>query len=215
MALDAATPAVIELPPPVASDVLSLHDALSTRRSEREFTGDGLRLDEISNLLWAAQGITHAEGMRTAPSAGALYPLELSVAVGNVHGLTPGLYRYRPRGHALECGGSQNLLSDLRAVTGGQDCVGDAAAVFVFAAVLDRTTVKYGDRGVRYVLIEVGLAAQGLGLMAVGLGLGAVLVGSFDDDQVGNLLRLPRDHQPVVMMSVGRGKTESRLTGGG
>ncbi len=201
---------MIALPKPVASGVLSLHDALRTRRSEREYAADGLQLAEISNLLWAAQGTTHPEGMRTAPSAGALYPLELSVAVGSVVGLTPGLYRYRPREHALECGGTRNLLPELRALTGGQDCVGDAAAVFAFTAVFERTTVRYGDRGVRYVLIEVGLAAQGMGLMAAGLGLGAVLVGAFDDERVAALLHMPRDQQPLVLMSVGRARQRSR-----
>ncbi|MQY55622.1 MAG: SagB/ThcOx family dehydrogenase [Dehalococcoidia bacterium] len=185
------------------SDV-SLEQSLLQRRSIRTYTGEPLTLQEVSQLLWAAQGITDPRGFRTAPSAGALYPLEVYVVAGDVQGLTLGVYRYEPAQHQLVRvidGDKRASLADA-ALT--QPWVKEGAVVFVFTAVYERTTAKYDDRGIRYVHIEVGHAAQNLCLQATAMGLGAVTVGAFHDEAVAELLNLPQDEQPLYIIPVGR-----------
>lgn len=151
----------------------------------------------------AAQGVTHGDNARTAPSAGALYPLELYLVAGEVRALAPGIYRYVPGKHQLEPVATGDLRRQLCAAALAQECVAAGAAVFVFTAVERRTTRKYGPRGVRYVHIEVGHAAQNLALQATALGLGTVTVGAFDDAAVACLLQLPAGEAPLYLMPVG------------
>lgn len=201
-----ATPAegMISLPAPRQDSGFSLERALHQRRSVREFGGTALKRDEVSQLLWAAQGITDRDGLRAAPSAGALYPLELYLVAGLVRDLDPGVYKYAPAGHRLVKIVAGDLRRRLAAAAHGQDCVAEAAAVLVFTAVERRTTRKYGSRGVRYVHIETGHAAQNVFLQATALGLGAVVVGAFEDDAAGALLRLPEGEAPLYLMPLGR-----------
>lgn len=193
----------VPLPEPRTRSEVSLEQALSERRSRREYRAAAVSLSEIGQLAWAAQGITHA-GYRSAPSAGALYPLELYVVVGKADGLASGVYRYVPGGHRLKRMRAGDLRTDLAHAALGQDCVRDAAAVLVFAAVERRTTRKYGTRGVRYIHMEVGHAAQNAFLQATALGLGAVVVGAFDDPAVKSLLGLPAEEEPLYLMPFGR-----------
>jgi SagB-type dehydrogenase family enzyme len=191
----------ISLPAPARAGKLSLEEALSRRRSVREFAPSakgGLTPEQLSQLLWAAQGITHPEGLRTAPSAGALYPLELYVAT------SAGLFHYDPKHHALRRHSADDLRKELYRAALEQESVRDAPAVFVFAAVYERTARKYGEaRTPRYVHIEIGHAAQNLLLEAVSLGLGGVPVGAFNDSEVKKVLRLPANEQPVYLIPVG------------
>ncbi|MCD4798120.1 MAG: SagB/ThcOx family dehydrogenase, partial [Methanosarcinales archaeon] len=177
---------------------------LLDRRSIRNYKDEALTLAEISQLLSAAQGITHPGGYRTAPSAGALYPLDVYVVAGNVDGLRPGIYKYRPQGHELEKVAEGDVRAELCAAAIDQECIEDGAVVLVFAAVYERTTRKYGDRGVRYVHMEVGHAAQNVYLQTVSLGLGTVVVGAFDDDEVWRLLQMQDDERALCIMPVGR-----------
>lgn len=181
-----------------------LSQLLSRRYSQRDYSAAPLTLAELAALLWAAQGMTQHDGRRTAPSAGALYPLELYCVVGDISGLDPGVYHYRPALHAL----AQHLSGDRRVELADaaldQDWIAAAPLVLVFAAVFIRTTRKYGERGVRYVHIEVGHAAQNVCLMAGSLGLGSVTVGAFDDAIVQALLQLPKSEAPLYLLSVGR-----------
>lgn len=194
----------IELPEPDKSGRVSVEEALKKRRSVREFTDTSLSLTEVSQLLWAAQGITHSEDLRTAPSAGALYPLEICLAAGRVEGLLPGVYRYRPSGHRLaKIAEGDSGIALYRAAL-SQECVRDAAAVFVIAAVYERTTRKYGDRGIQYAHMEVGCAAENILLQATALNLGAVFVGAFDDDGVKKVVNLKEDECPLAILPVGR-----------
>ena len=200
----ARSPEFISLPEPVRSGEKSLESLLQQRRSVREYREAGLDLSAIGQLLWAAQGITDSRGFRTAPSAGALYPLELYVVAGNVDGLAPGVYHYHPDRHRLqqtESGDQRHLLA--RAAL-AQSWVKAAAAVVVVTAVYDRTTRKYGERGIRYVHMEVGHAAQNLFLQAEALGLATVVVGAFEDDAVATVLKLPTDVQPLMLLPVAR-----------
>jgi len=197
----AATPSpevqTISLPAPRLDGPMSLEQALLHRRSIRSFTEEQLTLEEISQLLWAAQGITRDWGARTAPSAGALYPLEIYVA-------TPqGLYHYVPQGHRAVIVSTSDVRNALWAAGLKQDALKQAAVIFVIAAIYERTAKKYGERAERYVKLEAGHACQNLLLQAVTLGLGAVPIGAFYDSQVQSALGAPTDHEPLYLIPVG------------
>jgi len=194
----------VELPEPRYDSEVSVEEALLKRRSIREYTGEPLTLKEVSQLLWAAQGITDPKGFRTAPSAGALYPLEVYVVVGDVDGLAEGVYKYVPKKHELMKVLDGDKRKELYKAAVEQGCVREGAVSFVFTAVYERTTGKYGDRGIRYVYMEAGHAAQNLCLEAVALDLGAVTVGAFIDEQVKDILGLPVEEQPLYIIPVGR-----------
>ena len=195
---------LIALPAPDTRGTLPLETTLSKRRSIRKYKDSALTLPEVSQLLWAAQGITSKRGFRTAPSAGALYPLELYVVAGHVQGLGTGIFRYRPRKHALESIEKGDQRAVLARAALGQQPVRRAPAVFIFAAVPGRTAVKYGRRSIRYVLQEVGHAAQNLCLQAVALKLGSVVIGAFSDEDVARILKLKDDEMPLCLVPVGR-----------
>lgn len=187
----------IDLPQPEVTGGGALTEVLAQRRSVRQYQPQPLELTDVSQLLWAAQGVTSSNGRRTAPSAGALYPLELYL-------VTPdGQYRYDPNRHQLEVLGEDDVRTELSRAALSQEAVETAPAVFVVAAVHSRTEQKYGERTERYVNLEAGHAAQNLLLQAVVLGLGAVPVGAFDDDEVQEVLSLPSDHEPLYLIPVG------------
>lgn len=194
----------VDLPPPRLSGETDLERLLAGRRSVRAFAPTSLSLDELGQLLWAAQGVTDPQGLRTAPSAGALYPLELYVIAGAVDGLGEAVYHYVPEHHRLEKVAAGDRRRSLAAAALSQSWVEDAAAVIAFTAVVERTARKYGRRARRYVDIEAGHAAQNLFLQAEALGLGTVVVGAFDDQAVAGVLELPRDRAPLSLMPVGR-----------
>lgn len=192
----------VSLPPPTAG-VMSLEEALARRRSVREFGPGALTPGETSRLLWAAQGIT-AAGRRTAPSAGATYPLEVYLVASAVDGLSAGVYRYQPGTHRLEVVTDEDISLPLASAAHGQAWLRQAAAVVAITAAFERTTARYGERGERYAHMEAGHAAQNLLLQATALGLGAVPVGAFSDTQVSGLLRLPEGETPLYLIAVGR-----------
>jgi SagB-type dehydrogenase family enzyme len=193
----------VELPEPRARGEVSIEQALRQRRSVREYAPKSVALVEVSQLLWAAQGITDArEGLRTAPSAGALYPLELFLVASEVAGLPEGVYRYQPRHHRLVEVGEGDRRRALADVAFRQSFMRDSAGVLVFAAVHERTTRKYGERGIRYVYMEAGHAAQNVYLQATALGLGTVVVGAFDDADVQRVLGIAES--PLYLMPFGQ-----------
>jgi SagB-type dehydrogenase family enzyme len=194
----------IKLPEPRHDSTTSVESALRQRRSVREFSQEPLKLADVSQLLWAAQGITDTKGKRTAPSAGALYPLEVFLAAGNVDGLPAGVYRYRPQGHELRRAVEGDVRAKLASAALGQQSVKDAAATIIIAGVYERTAKKYGPRVERYVHIEVGHAAENVQLQAVALNLGSVVVGAFDDAEVKQVLTLADNEQPLCLMPVGK-----------
>ena len=163
-----------------------------------------MSLAEVGQLLWAAQGITDLRGFRTAPSAGALYPLELYIVAGNVSGLAPGVYRYQVRKHRLIQHITGDKRKELARAALSQNWLAEAPVVFVFCAEYKRTSIKYGKRAKRYVHMEVGHAAQNLFLQAEDLDLGTVVVGAFYDDDVSDLLQLPSQYEPLTLMPVGK-----------
>jgi SagB-type dehydrogenase family enzyme len=196
---------VLALPAPRTESDTSLESALLSRRSVRSYQDEPLTLAETSQLLWAAQGITDpARGYRTAPSAGALYPLEVYVVAGNVEDLPPGVYRYNPAAHSLTPVKTGDQRDALYEAALRQPAVRDAPAVLVIAAVTERTTGKYDERGIRYVAMEAGHAAQNALLQAVALNLGAVVIGAFDDDGVQQAAGMLAAEQPLYLVPVGK-----------
>lgn len=182
---------------------MSLEEALAHRQSVREFSADALTLSDISRLVWAAQGIT-APGHRTAPSAGATYPLEIYLAAGKIESLAAGVYHYLPERHRLELVSEGDIRPRLAGAAMNQEWLRGAPLVMVIAAVSDRTAARYGRRAERYVNMEAGHAAQNLLLEATALGLGATPVGAFDDAEVTRLLHLPVGETPLYLIPVGR-----------
>jgi SagB-type dehydrogenase family enzyme len=197
---DAST---VALPEARRDGELSVEAALDARHSLREYSRQSVSLAELGQLLWAAQGITRG-GRRAAPSAGALYPLEVYALAGDVEGLATGLYRYRPGGHELVKSVGDDLRSSLVSAALDQDWFESAPAVLVITAVVARTSVKYGERAARYVHMEVGAAAENVYLQAAALGLGTTYVGAFNDRQVARVLRLPDGEAPLAILPIGK-----------
>lgn len=192
----------VSLPEPRDSGDFSLESALANRRSRRAFLDRPLELEAVSQLLWAAQGITEpGRGFRTAPSAGATYPLETWLVAGKVTGLEPGFYRYNPSENALELHKPGDLREELAAAALGQRSARAAPAVIVLSAVYERTAARYGERAERYVHMEAGHAGQNIYLQAEVLGLGTVAIGAFRDAEVESLL--PLEGRPLYLYPVG------------
>ena len=195
----------IKLPEPKYDSNTSVEQALLERRSVREYKDEPLTLTEVSQLLWAAQGITDPRrDFRTAPSAGVLYPLEVYAVIGDTTGVATGVYKYNSHKHELVKVRNGDVRDKLTIAALGQTWVGEGAIVIVFSTVYERTTQKYGDRGIRYVHIEVGHAAQNVFLQAVSLNLGTVVVGAFKDEEVKKILNMPDEEHPLYMMPVGK-----------
>jgi SagB-type dehydrogenase family enzyme len=197
---------VLLLPKQKTKGLLSLEETLASRRTRRDFQAKPLLLEELAQLLWSAQGITGADGtLRTAPSGGALYPLDVYAVVGeaSVQGLNAGVYRYLPSQHGLEQVATKDLRADLAQACLRQTWMAGAPVSLVLTAEYGRIERKYGARGKRYALIEVGHAGQNIFLQAEALGLGAGIVGAFDDAGLAKALHLPRAHEPLIVMPVG------------
>ncbi|MCQ6253468.1 SagB/ThcOx family dehydrogenase [Methanocaldococcus sp.] len=182
-------------------EMIKLEDVLLKRRSIREYSSTPLTLKELSHLLFAAYGITDSRGFKTVPSAGATYPLEIYVNAKDVLGLEEGVYKYIPEKHSIirildDEVGYKLALASLK-----QMFIAVAPIVIIIAADFERTTRVYGDRGFRYVHMEVGHVAQNIYLMATSLGLGTVSVGAFYDNEIKNILGI--DEYPLLLMPVG------------
>jgi len=188
---------IITLAKPNQNGPVSLEQAIAARRSRRSFLTQPVTLEQIGQLAWAAQGKHASSRYRTAPSAGATYPLELFLVTDQ------GLFQYLPAKHSLEKLTDQDLRPALASAAWGQEFVEAAPLTLVFAAQFSRTTKRYGQRGIRYVYMEAGHAAQNVHLQAEALGLGSVAVGAFDDASVSKVLSLPDYLEPLYMVVVG------------
>lgn len=188
---------IIKLPKPKLKGNVSIEETIAGRRSVRRYSSRGLTIEEISQLLWACQGITSPRGLRAAPSAGALYPLEVYLVKDD------GIYKYIPEGHKLKQLSGKNVKQDLMRASHGQAFVEEAPVNIVICAVYERVTSRYAERGVRYADIEVGHAAENVHLEAVSLGLASVPVGAFSDNAVSKVLNLPAKEKPIYIIPVG------------
>jgi SagB-type dehydrogenase family enzyme len=195
----------IILPQPKKDSETSIEEALLNRRSIREYKDEALTLEQVSQILWSAQGITAPQwGGRTAPSAGALYPLELYLVVRKVENLEPGVYQYLPQEHKLDKVLEGNVNLDLVKAGLNQMFISKAAVNLVISAVFSRTTGKYGERGIQYVHLEAGHAAQNVYLQVQSLDLGTVTVGAFHDEEIKKLLNLSEEETPLYIMPIGK-----------
>jgi SagB-type dehydrogenase family enzyme len=196
---------VIKLPSPTPRGKLSLEQAISKRRSVRRFKDQPLSLEQLSQLLWSAQGITGTGGRRAAPSAGATYPLEVFVVIGEhgVEQLAAGLYHYDVENHSLSLHQIGDFRQELADTALGQSSIAKCPAAMVICAIHPRTAYRYGRRGERYVHMEVGHVGQNVSLQAVALGLGTVMVGAFEDEEVGKALKLEEQIKPLYIIPLG------------
>lgn len=193
-------PSARPLPPPNVAGDMSLEQAIASRRSVREMADKRLTAAEIGQLCWAGQGVTEkSSGHRAAPSAGALYPIELYL-------VTPdGVDRYVAADHSLA---PHRTGDHRRALQGGrgQATIAQAPLCFVITAVVDRTKSKYGERAERYCLLEAGHVAQNILLQAAALRLAGVPIGGYDEDKVAEVLHLPKGHSVLYLLPVGHPK---------
>ena len=199
----------IILPPPEEDGDMSVERALYSRRSRRDFQDRPLSIQQLSQILWSAYGITLSipdsprGGLRTTPSAGALFPLEIYVIVGNVNGIDAGVYRYISEEHKIVQVMYGDVREELSEAALGQIMVKEAPASIFYSAVFERMTGLYGERGIKYVYIEIGHSAQNVYLQAEALGLGTCAIGAFTNDSVRQILNLPDDEEPLYLMPIG------------
>ena len=199
----------VRLSKPVYDGKVSVERAIKERRTIRDFQPKPLTLNQLSQLVWSAQGITD-EGMalRAAPSGGALYPLDVYAVVGDegVEGLESGVYHYLPASHSLQPVRKGDRRKEVGSASLWQMWVAGAPVIFVITSEYERITRKYGKRGTRYAQIEAGHVGQNIFLQSGALGLGAGIVGAFRDDAVAKAIGAPEAHEPLLIMPVGHRK---------
>ena len=193
----------IRLPDPALDSSSSLERCFRMRRSCRDFRNAPMSLKDASQLLWAAQGITGLGGLRTVPSAGALYPIRPYLICGNIADLAPGVYRFDPDGHELLPVLAGDYRPKVVKAAGTQMCLEHAAFILLLAANYSRTTREYGARGERLVHIEAGHIGQNVCLEATALGLGVIGIGAFCEPELKEALGLPAREDPVYLIAAG------------
>ncbi|HWR26091.1 MAG TPA: SagB/ThcOx family dehydrogenase [Methanosarcina sp.] len=196
-------PIKIRLPEQEASGRSGIEEIIAKRRSVRKYTDRGLSEMGISRFLWAAQGISSEAGLRTAPSAGALYPLEIHVVAGQGNGIEAGTYRYDPEEHTLVKEIADDIREKLSKAALSQPMIKNAPILFVISAVYPRITGKYGKRGIRYAHMEAGHVCQNIYLLGVEFGIGTCAIGAFEDEEVKKVLKLPANEDPLYILPLG------------
>lgn len=203
----------IQLPTPRFESKFSIEEVMLKRRSHRNYVKSAISLKDLSQVLWAAYGITKPDnsreifrgGFRTAPSAGATFPLEVYAIIGNVKDVEPGVYRYVSDGHKLAKVLDKDIRPALAKAALNQEMIEDAPASLFFSAIFERTMQRYGDRGrERYVCMEIGHVAQNVYLQVEALGLGTCAIGAFNDSKVSEVLQLQAEEEPLYIMPIGR-----------
>ena len=203
---------VLELPAPRFKSTVSVEETLLNRRSRRTFTNEAVTKKELSQILWAAYGVSETdpgkdpkERKRTTPSAGAFYPLEIYALIGNITGIAPGVYKYIPVGHKIVRVIEGDIREQFRNAAYTQEMIGKAPVCLVYCAVYERSTRRFGERtGKKVVYIEAGHSAQNVYLQTEALGLGACVAGGFNAEDVKNVMQLPEDENPLYLMVVGK-----------
>jgi SagB-type dehydrogenase family enzyme len=201
----------IKLPAPRTTGTVSVEEAIFNRRTRRTFTAKPLSMQDLSQVLWAAQGITETRWKhRAAPSAGALFPINVYIIVkkDGVEKLPTGIYKYIPEGHYLQTREEGDFNMELRKVGYSQTFFADSPICLIFAAESVRTTWKYGERGHRYIDFEAGHIAENIQLIGESMGFSVGLVGAFRDESVSALLKLKKDETPLYIIPVGYRKAE-------
>ena len=195
----------IDLPEPRLESPVSLEETIERRRSVRSYQDEPLNLEQVSQLLWSAQGITlESRGYRAAPSAGATFPLEVCLVAGEVENLPAGVYKYVPDDHTMVAKTQGDIRGELADACLGQESVRNAPVSLVIAADYERTASQYGDRAKRYVHMEIGHVGQNVSLQAITMGLGSVMIGAFTDEQLKDLMPVPDNEDPLYVIPVGK-----------
>jgi SagB-type dehydrogenase family enzyme len=200
-------PDIIELPHPFLTGGLTLVEAISRRRSVRDFVPTPILLFQLSQILWASQGITFTlSRKRAVPSAGATYPLEVYAVIGEngIEKTESGLYHYEVDNHTLSLSFPGDIRAELSGAALGQDSISVAPVSLVVCALYDKTLIRYNVRGERYVFMEVGHAGQNIYLQATALGLATVAIGAFRDEEVRRVLQLDAKTRPLYIMPIGK-----------
>lgn len=196
---------VIKLPTPSFKSSISIEEALLYRRSKRFYKDLPLTTQELSQILWASQGISDPDyKFRTCPSAGALYPLEVYISILKVEGIESGIYKYISEKHEIIQLYKNHKRDELYEASLKQEWIKWAPVVLIICASFYKTKARYGERGIRYIYIETGHCAQNIYLQCVSLSLGTVAVGAFDDDEISKILNLPKFEFPTYLMPIGR-----------
>jgi SagB-type dehydrogenase family enzyme len=204
----------LPLPAPVIKGKYSLEEVMQKRRSVRNYADEAVSLQTASQILWSAYGVTEKRdkpahirgGLKTAPSAGARYPLEVFLLAGNVMGLEPGLYRYIPEKHALVLVTRGDMREAAAVAARNQKMVAEAPITIVYTADFERTTSRYGDRGKNYVYVDLGHSAQNVYLQAEALNMHSCAIGAFADEEIHKVLQLPKNENVIYMMPVGKSR---------
>ena len=198
----------VRLPQPDFSEPADLWQCLAKRRSERDTTLDSLSIDELAKLMWAAQGVTARAGMhllRTAPSAGALYPFENYIYIDRVEDVPQGIYHFDVAEFTLGLLQEGNFNHQITTASLGQPVVRKAAVVIIWTAMMLRCMAKYRERAVRYIAMDLGHVCQNVQLAATGLGLGSCPIGAFYDDELNSLVGVNGIEETVLyMVTVGK-----------
>lgn len=200
------TKTAIKLPPPNPKGRTSIEEAISKRRSVRRFSSQALSLTQLSQILWSAQGTTSIDGKRATPSAGATYPLEIFIIIGEqtVENMQAGIYHYEADKHSLSPHVKGDLRRKLAEAALEQGFIATCPVDIVVCALFSRTAFRYGRRGEKYVHMETGHVGQNVSLQAIALGLSTVMVGAFDDDGVRKVLQVEEQVKPLYIIPVGR-----------
>ena len=196
----------VTLPPPREQGQMSLEETIYCRRSVRDYKGEPLSLSQLSQVLWAAQGLTDARGLRAVPSAGGTYPLDVFIFIGKdcTEGIEPGIYHYDMVKHSLNLHKAGDQRRELATAALDQEFIARAPVDIVICAIFERTSWYYGRRAERYVHMEVGHAGENVSLQAVALGLATVMVGAFDDEQVSAVMGLTKEVKPLYIIPLGK-----------
>ena len=197
----------MKLPQAKTEGTVTLEKTIKSRRTIRSFLAKPLTPEQFAQLFWAAQGITDDRGYkRAAPSGGALYPMDIYGVIGAncVQGIEAGIWHYQPEAHSVSLFSEGDLRKEVARASLSQMWMAEAPVSFVITSEYARITGKYGKRGVRYAMIEAGHVGQNVFLQSEALGLGAGIVGAFNDEDVIRVLKLPRSHEPLLIMPVGQ-----------
>jgi SagB-type dehydrogenase family enzyme len=196
----------MDLPKPRIDSDISLENTIKERRTIRSFNSERLTMEQFSQLLWAAQGITDDSGYkRAAASGGALYPMDIYSVVGRdgIEGIKAGIYHYEPNDHSISLILEGDFSAELAEASFSQKWMARAPLNLVITAEYGRVCGRYGERGVRYAMIEAGHIGQNIFLQAEALSLGVGIVGAFQDERVINAMNIPANHEPLLIMPVG------------
>ncbi len=186
----------IKLPKPILKGNKSLEECIYERESVRKYQDRVIEIEKVSQILWAAQGKKGQK--RTVPSAGATYPLEIYVTLND-----KGYFHYDFEDHVLKLVSEENISKNLTEESWNQTFIEEAYLNILICADYSRTTQRYGERGIRYVYMEVGHCAQNIHLEAIALGLVSVPIGAFQDQNIKDVMRLPSNIDPLYIIPIG------------